>query len=357
MSGSALTKGSTRLVVQQFQRYGHGSLHPDPCKTHQRRDSPATSAAVAPRPAHAAAVPSRRIQRARGAFASSGAALAACIALSMWLISPGASAEDAIDTAASTDGRRALRRPAEMTSREYWSKQRLRPFVAGVLDVGTSARGRLMLGYGRPHWTWGGIELEGGSTSDTAISAVRARIALVIADVGVAYRGTWAYRRTWLERASGYRESDIKGGPKTRYRSLDIDVWGLIPAGSGFVQWELEAVRLYGIPRGRDIYEEWLRAPVRPPWTTASRLAYAYTFWDGRAAIGAMAEWLWLGGHGALYRLGPLLSYAFTPHWEATVLLTTPVHSPDDLAFFTGLYGTVRVRWKFASGEPASMFR
>ena len=244
-----------------------------------------------------------------------------------------------------------------MTAREYWSTARIRPFAAAVVDAGTSVRARLLLGYGKPHWTWAGIELEGGSTSDVGITAVRARIALVVADVGLAYRRSWAYRRTWIEREHGYTDADLKGSPKARYHSLDLDVWGLIPAGSGFVQWELEAVRLYGIPGDADVYEEWLRAPVRPPWTTDARLAYAYTFFDDRAAVGAMAEWLWLGGRGALYRLGPLLSYAFSPHWEATLLLTTPVHSPDDLAFFTGLYGTVRIRWKFASGERASIFR
>jgi hypothetical protein len=52
-----------------------------------------------------------------------------------------------------------------------------------------------------------------------------------------------------------------------------------------------------------------------------------------------------------------VLSYAFTPHWETTLALTTPVSSPDQLSFFTGLYGVVRVRWKFASGERTSIFR
>jgi len=245
----------------------------------------------------------------------------------------------------------------DIKARDYWSSAPLRPFAGVVLDVGASARGRVMLGYGKPHWTWGGIELEAASTSDVAITAVRARLALVIADVGLAYRRSWAYRRTYLERERGYTDADLKGRPRASYRSLDLDVWGLIPAGSGFVQWEVEAVRLFGIPRGEDVYEEWLRAPIRPPWATASRLAYAYTFFQGRAAVGAMAEWLWSRDRGELYRLGPLLNYTFTPHWEATLLLTTPVHSPDDLAFFTGLYGTVRVRWRFATGEGRSIFR
>ncbi|MDB4976604.1 MAG: hypothetical protein JWN48_4945 [Myxococcaceae bacterium] len=282
-------------------------------------------------------------------------AAAGCIVLLACSVLPRARADEAVRPATGVRDESA-HSAAPMSAREYWSSGRPRPFAAVVLDAGASVRGRLMLGYGKPHWTWAGLELEAASTSDTAITAARARIALVVADVALAFRRTSAYRRTWVEREQSYSDADLKGRPRASYRSLDLDVWGLIPAGSGLVQWELETVRLYGIPRNADVYEEWLRAPVRPPWTTAARLAYAYTFWHGRASAGAMGEWLWLGGRGALYRLGPLLSYAFTPHWEATLLLTTPVSSPDQLSFFSGLYGTIRVRWKFASGERGSIF-
>lgn len=240
--------------------------------------------------------------------------------------------------------------PDQMSSRQYWSSGKLRLFAAAVVDVGTSVRPRLLLGYGRPHWTWGGIELEAATTTSAGIAAVRARIALVAADLSVGLRRTWSYRRTWLTPASSYTDTDLEGSPKARYRSLDLVAWGLVPVGPGFAQWEVEAVRLYGIPRGVDVYEEWLRAAVRAPWTSATRLAYAYTFFHERAAVGAMVEWLWLG-RGSLYRAGPLVSYTFTPHWQASILLTTPVQGPDDLSFFTGLYGTARVRWQFATGE------
>jgi hypothetical protein len=248
-------------------------------------------------------------------------------------------------------------RSAGQRARDYWSEAPARPFVAGVLDAGSSIRGRALLGWGKPHWTWGGLELEGASTSDTALTAVRARLALVIADVGVAYRKTWAYRRTFVPHDDHLTNEELKGSPKAHYRSLDIDVWGVIPAGRGFVQWEVETVRLYGVPKGADLYEEWLRAPVRAPVATDARLAYAHSFYDDRATVGLMAEWLWLGGRGMSYRVGPLLGFTFTPHWELNVLLTTPVSSPDELGFFPGLYGTIRMRWRFATGERRSIFR
>jgi hypothetical protein len=234
---------------------------------------------------------------------------------------------------------------------DYWARARVRPFVAGTVDAGAMLRGKLMLGYGKPHWTWGGLEAEAMSSTEMGLTAVRARVALMVADVAVAYRRTWAYRRQPLMRQAHYDNDDLRGRPRARYHSLDIWSWGLIPVGDGFIDWEVEASRLYGVPRGMDVFEEWLRTPVRPPWAVASRLGYAHQFLSKRLAVGAMAEWVWPGPRGSLVRVGPLANYAFGPHWDAAVLLMAYVHGPDDLRFFTGLWGTVRLRFKFASGE------
>ncbi|MET0342781.1 MAG: hypothetical protein ABW252_17370 [Polyangiales bacterium] len=268
-----------------------------------------------------------------------------CVALA-WLACAAAARAD--------DPARAALKP-----RDYWSSEPIRPFLGAVIDAGSSVRARMLAGYGRPHWTWAGLELEAATTTDVALAAVRARVALVVADVGLAYRVSRSYRHTWVAREQGYSDGDLEGRPRARYRSLDLDVWGVVPIPHSLLQWEVEAVRLYGVPRGVDVYEEWLRAPVRPPWSLATRLAYAYTFLNERASAGLMLEWLWLGQRagGGLTRIGPLLGYAFTPHWEVNVLLTTPVHSPDDLTLFTGLYGTARVRWRFATGERTKVFR
>jgi hypothetical protein len=209
----------------------------------------------------------------------------------------------------------------------------------------------VMLGYGKPHWTWAGFEGEGVTTPEAGFTTVRARIALLIADVAVAYRRTWAYRRSFLDRERSYSEADLRGGPKAAYHSLDMWAWGLLPVGQGFFDWEFEALRLYGLKRGVDVYEEWLRTPIRPPWATVCRLGYAHLFLDKRLAVGAMGEWVWPGPTGSVFRAGPLVSWAFGPHWDFSMLLTAIVHGPDHISFFSGMWGTLRVRFKFATGE------
>jgi hypothetical protein len=244
----------------------------------------------------------------------------------------------------------ASTQPTSIT--QYWSTARTRVFVSGVADLGALARVRGSFGYGKPHWTWGGIEAEAVSTSEVGFGVVRARLALLIADLAIAYRHTWSYRRSFLTREQRYEDADLRTGPLARYHSLDMWLWGVIPAGSGYVDWEFEALRVY-VPSGVDVYEEWLRTPLRPPWGTVCRLGYVHMFFDQRVSAGAIGEWVWPGPTGSVYRVGPLLSYAFGPHWDFTLLLTAVVYGPDELSFFNGLWGTARFRFKFASGEPA----
>lgn len=233
----------------------------------------------------------------------------------------------------------------------HWSEAKARPFLAGIVDVGGLVRGKLMVGYGKPHWMWAGVEAEAVSTSELGLSSVRARIALLIADLAVAYRRTWAYRRGWLTREDSYSDADLLGEPKAAYHSLDTWLWGIIPVGDGYFDWELEAIRVYGVPRGLDVYEEWLRVPARPPWLVATRLGYAHTFLRGRLALGALGEWIKPGERGSWYRAGPLASYAFSSHWDLSGLLTLEVQSPDQLGWFNGVWGTLRARYRFATGE------
>lgn len=236
----------------------------------------------------------------------------------------------------------------------HWADGPTRLFLAGTADLGVSARAKMIIGYGKPHWAWVGVEYEAVTTTEVGANIVRARIALLIADLAVGYRRTWSYRRGFMTREDSYTDDDLTVGPNARYHSLDAWLWGIIPIGRGFVDWELEAVRTYGVPAQSDVYEEWLRAPVRPGLAAATRLAYAHTFIDGKLAIGAMGEYVWLGGRGNLFRVGPMVLYGFTPHWEINTLLTMVVDSPDELGFYNGLWGTLRVRYRFATGDRRS---
>lgn len=236
----------------------------------------------------------------------------------------------------------------------HWGSSKARPFLAGLADAGGLLRTKWMVGYGKPHWMWAGVEGEGVTTSEMGLSTVRARLAFLIVDAAVAYRKTWSYRRSWVDREASYRDDDLRGGDKAAYHSLDLWLWGLIPVGSGYFDWEVESVHLLGVPRGKDLYEEWLRVVVRPSWAVAGRFGYVQTFKKGRLGFGVLGEWIWPGPRASTYRVGPLVNYAFNPRWDIALLMTTVVKSPDELSFYNGLWGTLRARYRFAFGDKRS---
>jgi hypothetical protein len=215
--------------------------------------------------------------------------------------------------------------------------------------MGALADARLMVGYGRPHWTWGGVELGVLSTTQAGLGLIRARLALVVLDLAVTWRRTWSYARTTPLRRGSYTDAELEDGPGARYDSVDVWAWGLAPVPLGLIDWELEAVHTYGIGGERDVYEEYLRAVAHPGWLATARLGYQLWFAQQRGLAGPLVELTWLPERGLLQRVGGDVSWAFSPAWDLILRLTVPTTSPDELGFFNGLGGTLRARYRWAS--------
>ncbi|HVU02040.1 MAG TPA: hypothetical protein VHE30_09820 [Polyangiaceae bacterium] len=239
--------------------------------------------------------------------------------------------------------------PPEETPTEHWSKAPSRPFVGGILEAGAVVRGRALAGYGKPHYTWGGAVLDGTTTTEFGSVAAGARLALVLLDVTVSYRKTWSYVRGFPAPRGTYESEDLRVHPRASYGALDVSTWGLFPAPAGYGEWEFEAHRLYGVPAGRDVYEEWVRGVMGPGWNFATRLGYAVSFAGDRGSAGVVGEWVTLGGRGSVFRVGPLASWAFSGEWDLGLVLTATVSSPDSLSFYDGTYGTLRLRYRFST--------
>lgn len=232
-----------------------------------------------------------------------------------------------------------------------WSEGRARLFFAGSAALGSAARTELSIGYGKPHWTWVGVESTGVSTGEYALTQVRARLALVIADIAIGWGRVWSYRHTTLPRFSRTRDLTVAERDVSRYRTLQVWLSGVLPGPHGFIDWQLEGVRVYGVADGDAVYDEQLRAVLFPTWAFAGRLGYAYQFSHKRGAVGALGEAVWPGDRGDyVARVGPVFSWAFSPRLDLALIATAVVHSPDRLGFYQGMGGTARARYRFASG-------
>lgn len=231
-----------------------------------------------------------------------------------------------------------------------WSQGKSRLFAGFSGQLGSVARSDVTLGYGKPNWTWIGVESDGQTSADMAMTRVRGRLALVVADLAVGWGRVWSYRHTTLPAQPKYRTLTEPGRDDAGYRSMQLWLYGFLPGPHGYIDWQFDAVRVYGVPDGEAVYEELLRVVVFPPWVVAGRLGYAYQFANKRAAIGVLAEALWPGKRDDyVARIGPMFSWAFSKHLDVNVNVTTVVHSPDDLNVYENLWGAIRARYRTAT--------
>ena len=237
-----------------------------------------------------------------------------------------------------------------------WKDEPRRPFVATTVDAGLPyAQPSLFVGWGRPHWQWAGVEARAGTTATFAHGFVGLRAVLPFLDASFGVRETQSFRWPLLARRERYGPDAHDGEGNARYRALDFELSGVVPVPAGFLVWDALAVRTLDVPAESDVYEESMRAIVRPPFAVNGRLGYVARV--GRASFGPLGEAVVLPDRaGPVVRAGALASVQCTPHLEAIVALTLPIASPDALAILDASSGMLGVRWRWASTERAASF-
>ena len=231
-----------------------------------------------------------------------------------------------------------------------WSQGRTRAFVAWGASAGSTSRADLTIGYGKPYWTYIAFESDGLTTRDMAMTRLRARLALIWADLSIGWGRAWAYDHTLLPKQERYHDLSLPDQEAARYRTLQLVLCGFIPAPGGYLDWQVEGLRVSGTRDGVAVYEEQLRAVMFPSWALVGRLGYSYQFASKRAAVGALAEGVWPGNRADyIARVGPVFSWAFSPSFDVAATLTTTVHSPDALGVYDDLWGNVRLRYRGAT--------
>jgi hypothetical protein len=258
-----------------------------------------------------------------------------------------------------TVGARAEEPAPSEPSPYYWDRGQVRPFVSVAPALGAVSTVDVVLGYGKPHWMWGGLEGTGLLTPEFAAVAGGPRLAFIIADLSLKRRQSFAYSRGFLLRQQRYSADDVNdaGGAAAEYGAWDASLSGVIPTPVGFGLWELAATFVDGIPAGRDVFEEYQRVVMRgnsAVWMV--RGGFAFWLVKDTAALGALGEWLSAEDRGQTWRLGPFLDWTFTDHLGLTLVVTAPVSAPDDLGLVVGSWGTLRLRYAWASGEPQPAF-
>src|SRR5512133_2198566 len=239
---------------------------------------------------------------------------------------------------------------------EPWEAGERRAFAAGRLEAGLHGRALLQAGYGKPHWAWAGAQAAAFTTLHTAGVEGAVRAALPFLDLQVSLRRTRSFDRPLLAPAERHTEADLVAG-EARLTVVDADLSGVVPVAGGLAAWELEWVRPIHLGPGVHAFEETWQVAIAPQGAAAVRLGFLAGPFAGRARLGPFAEGVRLFGRDeTMTRAGGALFVGLGRHLSLAAMGLLPVSGPDRFATFTATYGTVALRYAFASGDPAPGF-
>ncbi len=239
--------------------------------------------------------------------------------------------------------------------RAFWKAGRERWFFAATGELGNFyLRTTGAAGYGRPHWSWGGVE------GSSAISP----------NGGVLYGGLH-FARSWLDVRAGARytftsqhylspretytkdQTEITSGPKLRYAMLEAEAASGFPAPRGAV------FGIFGVYHPLVTQEAYYMVDPAFQMVTAPGLSWrarvGYTArvdrWD-MFRIGGAVELLGNTPRGlVVVRVGPSVTALLTHHLEAYGAALLVVHSRDTLGLSAGQLGELGFRYRWATGD------
>ncbi len=247
---------------------------------------------------------------------------------------------------------------ADEAAESPWAAGPARAFLAGRLETGLYAGARAAAGWGRPHWAWAGVESSARASLEFASVQGGVRAALPFLEVGAVARRVRSYEKPLLANLPEHRQGELEGGGNT-YSAAEAWLSGVLPAPGGFVLWELAAVRPLDLPRDRQVFEEEWKVAIGQDGAAAARLAWLVRPWRARVLrLGPFGEAIALRGRGVgvLWRAGGALSWELGPHLSLLAVGSLPVTGPDRFGAWTAMYGTLALRWAFATGDPAPGF-
>jgi len=236
----------------------------------------------------------------------------------------------------------------------YWELGRTRPFLATTVDAGLIyLRPRFMAGYGRPHWSWIGLEAApsagvGGLGYYSGISA-----ALPYLNLRAGSRYFYPFSRHLLEPREEYERSDIGllVGPVGDYLAYEAEAAGTLPLGPGSLFAVATGMYISLVPPDMYVYEDSLKVVAAPPWLWRARLGYLLALGlNGAIRLGLAGETIGLPGRDAfVVRGGLVASVLLSSQLEAQASLLPVLMSPDSLGLAGSDFGTLGVRYRWGT--------
>lgn len=250
----------------------------------------------------------------------------------------------------------AVTRDFAGTPRPFWTSATPGPFVSSIMELGILYyRPQIAIGYGRPHWSWFGLEgnVSVSPSGGSEYAGVHAVSSILEGRFGARY--AFPLNQYFLPPQRTYTrdQTEYQLGPQSRYTALEAEVAGSIPALAGNIFAVGTLYHVLGVPEPFYLFEESLRVVMRPPWMWRVRAGYLFTFGiNQNLRMGGAAEVIGLPGREELVvRAGPVLGVALTHHLEAVGAVMIVARSPDSLGFQGAELGQLGLRYRWASTD------
>jgi hypothetical protein len=235
-----------------------------------------------------------------------------------------------------------------------WAEQPTRWFSALEFDAGfLYLRPRFELGYGQPHASWWGLDLNPIFSDEGVGSYMGLRVAQHYWHLRAGGRYWFTFHRSFLQPRESYSVEDIEreAGPASRFLTWEAELGLNLPLAGGTLLTEVAGSYVTGVADGYYVYEETLRVVADPPWVWRSRVGYLWGLAAGALQLGPVLELLGLPGRDALVlRAGGLVRIRLAADLEARGTFLPAVATPDALGAKGGDAFLVGIRYRWASG-------
>lgn len=285
--------------------------------------------------------------------------LAACALAVAFVAAPAtARAQEGADILSSTGDAPGISGGLDQAQkRPYWGYSgHARPFVSSVFEVGIFyLRPSLAVGWGKPHWSWIGVEGYTNLSPGGGAEYAGVRAASQYVDLRVGARYAFPAAQYFLPEEVSYTrdETEYKLGARSRYVAGEAELSGAVPAPFGSLFGVATGYVITGVPEGYAVYEEALHAVVEPPFVWRGRLGYlAAVGKEADMKVGLAGELIGSPARGTVVtRAGPVIGILLTHHLEAVGSLMIVLAGPDDLGLVGAELGALGLRYRWATGD------
>jgi hypothetical protein len=246
--------------------------------------------------------------------------------------------------------------PEPVMTLGHWTREPGRPFLSIRGDLGyLYFKPRVSFGYGKPFYTWVGIDVVPSVTTQSGGGYAGPRLQLDWFELRAGARLVHAFGAQYLTPAPSFTivNLDEFGGSTENYLDLEVEATAAIPAGPGSVLAAFMAESIQLVPKGFDVYEETLHVVAAPPQLYRARLGYALVLGrEHTARLGPLVEDIELPDRQArVVRVGLTGSFAIDDHLAIMATVLVPVYSPDSLGLAGADYTELGVVYRWATGH------